>query len=329
MKKILILIMSCNQDFFNKQEQQIKETYLKKVEEYDNIDYCVYSGDETIEEHYYNKYDKHLYLRCEDGIHDTFKKTYYAFKYIKENFDEYDYIFRTNTSTYINIDLLNYFIQHKKDDECIWCGELHSRFDEYAPYPLDFSYRGNGLLLSKYVIDIILKYGFQWLYFKNNSSMADDLLISRIFNSYLTINNKSYEKFGKSFGQGYYKMVNVDAYNGNKLCTWGNQNLDWDFIKNFMMIQFKNHYDRNQDEQNLNDLYNAFKDHIYSDEELKEAYNKIINYSENCSIYLGSIIGFISFDEWQKLDKKKLFYFEVNNIASNETYHTEHEFKWF
>lgn len=328
MKKILILIMSCNQDFFKKQEQQIKETYLKKVEEYDNIDYCVYSGDETIEQHYYNKYEKHLYLRCEDGIRDTFKKTYYAFKYIKENFNEYDYIFRTNTSTYINIDLLNYFVQHKKDDEYIWCGELHSRFDEYAPGPLDFAYRGNGLLLSQHIIDIVLKYGVAFLYIRNRM-IVDDLMISTVFNYYHMINDRDYTKYCKCFGQGYYKMINVDGYNGNKICSWGNQNLDWDFIKNFIMFQFKNHYDRSQDGQNLNDLYNAFKDHIYSDEELKESYDKVIEYSKNPSVFLGSIIGFISLDEWLELDKKKLFYFEAKNVASNEHYNTEDEFKWF
>ena len=39
----------------------------------------------------------------------TYAKTYYALKYVNENLD-YDYIFRTNTSTYVNTKLLQAFV---------------------------------------------------------------------------------------------------------------------------------------------------------------------------------------------------------------------------
>ena len=46
MKKILIMIMSCNQEHFITEEQICKNTYLSRLP--DNIDYIIYRGD------YYN-----------------------------------------------------------------------------------------------------------------------------------------------------------------------------------------------------------------------------------------------------------------------------------
>ncbi len=86
MQKILILVMSCEDEFFKNQEKTIKETWLKPVIDgkYDNINYCFYSGKEDIERHKYNKEEHHLTLRCEDNTENTFKKTYYAFKVCKK-----------------------------------------------------------------------------------------------------------------------------------------------------------------------------------------------------------------------------------------------------
>ena len=39
MKKILILAMSCNQDFFKREEDLCRQTWIKNISCFDNIDY--------------------------------------------------------------------------------------------------------------------------------------------------------------------------------------------------------------------------------------------------------------------------------------------------
>ena len=117
------MIMSCNQEHFIKEEQVLRETYLSRLPE--NIDYLIYrGGNDSVE---YNEDIHILHLTCKDDINNTFKKTYEAFYWVIDKYgDEYEYIFRTNTSTYINIDLLNAFVQSLsiKNKYDIWGGEI-------------------------------------------------------------------------------------------------------------------------------------------------------------------------------------------------------------
>ena len=119
MKKILILVMSCQDEFFQNQVNTIKEMWAKPILEgkYPNIDFIVYEG--GYDKHSYDKENHILKVRCEDDLDNTYKKTYYAFNLINNNI-EYDYIFRTNTSTYVNVDLLNKFIQSLDDDNIVY-----------------------------------------------------------------------------------------------------------------------------------------------------------------------------------------------------------------
>ena len=120
------MIMSCQDEFFKYEEDIIRETWLKNLPE--NIDYCFYRGDETLEKHKYNKELHLLSLRCEDDINNTFKKTYYAFNIINKIFKDYDYVFRTNTSTYVNIELLNKLVQEVcyKNQLEVWTSDIYS-----------------------------------------------------------------------------------------------------------------------------------------------------------------------------------------------------------
>ena len=100
------MIMSCNQEHFIKEEQVLRDTYLSRLPE--NIYYLIYRGGyENVE---YNENMNRLHLNCKHDINNTFKKTYEALYWVIGKYgNDYEYIFRTNTSTYINIDLLKYF----------------------------------------------------------------------------------------------------------------------------------------------------------------------------------------------------------------------------
>lgn len=60
----------------------------------------------------------HLHLACEDDMQYTFKKTWMAYRFIADKYSP-DWIFRTNTSTYVNIRVLNDFILNHADPKSL------------------------------------------------------------------------------------------------------------------------------------------------------------------------------------------------------------------
>lgn len=72
---------------------------------YPNIDFYVYTS--TSQEKPYIDYESHkIYVPSQDTLFGTWQKTLKAFKVIQQEdfpFNDYDYILRTNTSTFINV----------------------------------------------------------------------------------------------------------------------------------------------------------------------------------------------------------------------------------
>ena len=96
--KVLFLVQSCNQERYIKEEQIIRETWGKYIRK--NCDLYFYRGwaDITIVD------GDVILIKCDDSLNGTFLKTLYAFQIFSEY--DYDFIVRSNTSTYINVDLL-------------------------------------------------------------------------------------------------------------------------------------------------------------------------------------------------------------------------------
>ena len=315
MKKILIMLMSCDDNFFKEEENICKQTWLSNIDKFDNIEYIIYRGNEDIQKHKYQKDTHTLILKCEDDLDNTFKKTYYAFKLADKIFD-YDYIFRTNTSNYVNIELLNYFIQHIEDDNIVWTSDLYSLSNSFCPYPLYLYARGSGVIYSKKTIDIILKEGISFLYLKK----CDDWIIGNILNSYWIKQGKDYLNYIKGYTHAWYKCIpNKETPNRHKLCKYGNDNLDWDFINKFITIQIKvYHDDRNKELNNYKEFHNAVNNKEYTEEELEKIYNYIIEYSKSPSIFIGSILGYADYNEWKNTDKMKLYNYQIQNKANDD-----------
>lgn len=316
-QKILIMIMSCQDPFFTKEEEIIRNTWLQKINEFPNIDYVFYKGDPNIDKHKYNK-EKHLLtLRCEDNIENTFKKTYYAFKTCNKLFKDYNYVFRTNTSTYVNIELLNEFVCSicKNNLNILWTSELYSLSNSFCPYPLYLYGRGNGLLISKHLINnVILPNGLGYLYLEK----CDDWIIGNILNSYWINQKDDYLHYIKSYTHGWFKCVPEEQPNNHKLCVYGNKNCDWNFLRQFITIQVKRYRERQLEEGHYYELDKIFKNNKYTQEELNKEVENIDNYSENPSIFIGSILGYTSFEEWKNCDKMKLFNYQVKHKASDD-----------
>lgn len=313
MKKILITVMSCDKEFFSNQEELIKQTWAKDIIDgkYPNIDIVFYIGCPVINETYFDNDLKTIVLKCEDGLDNTFKKTIRAFEYIDNNY-EYDYIFRTNTSTYINVQLLNEFIQSITDDNILYGSEIYSLSESTCPYPLCLFARGNSIILSKKHIGILLKDSYPLLYL----NLCDDYTIGSIINSHWIKQNIDYTQYIKGIPHGWYKCTFTEVRNNHSLCTYYNTNTDINFLSQFITIQIRNYNDRNLETQHYLELHDLFS--TYKLTEKDEAVNKVIEYTKNYDIFIGSILGYISFEKWENLDKHELYNIEIKHKAMDD-----------
>ena len=220
MKKILILAMCCNQDFFIEQENYIKELYAKDIIEgkYPNIEFYTYTASYDTKYHI-NKTEHKLYVPADDSLTGTFEKTQNVFKLLKHlNFD-YDYVLRTNCSTYINVELLNRFINEiTLDDKKIYTGSIYLSEFGTGPYNWCFYGVGNALLLSKFWIDIILKTNPKNIknYVKTKDEIyykIDDNTIGLIVNDYAFNHNMDMYDIWQNFKFPVINHIPVDPYN--------------------------------------------------------------------------------------------------------------------
>ena len=106
----------------------------------------------------------------------------------------------------------NAFVQSLKQDDVLWCAEEYSLSESMTPFPLYLFGRGNALLFSKYLIDIIISQGFSYLYF----NMTDDNTIGNILNSYWMKNNMNYLDHIKSFRHGWYRCIGTNVITKNE-----------------------------------------------------------------------------------------------------------------
>lgn len=301
-KKILYLVMSSNNDFFRHQNEIIRNTWGK------DVDILFYEGDYYID----NINGDVLELNCKDTIDWTYAKTYYALKYVNENLD-YDYIFRTNTSTYVNTKLLQAFVDSLEDTQVLWTSELYSLSEGIAPYPLTLYGRGNGLLFSKELVELFIKIGINFLYM----NVVDDLYIGNVLNSYHMSRNEDYKKYIKSFTHAWYKCVPGEFDCGHKLSNFGKCG-DAEYYKDFITIQVKRYREREFEEKHYYELHDIMKDCNIG------SVDKIIEYSNNPSIFLGSVIGYIDYENWVNIDKNFLYNYEISHKANDDEEHYKH-----
>lgn len=157
MKKILILAMSCNQELFINQERMLREElYAKYVLQnyFPDVDFWSYTAS-TDGKYHVNKKQHRLEVPTDDTIQGTYEKTLATFKLLNQTGIEYDYIFRTNCSTYVNVPLLRDFVDTLTDDKLIYSGSIYCSNNGTGPYEWCLYGIGNSLLLSKYWVDVI------------------------------------------------------------------------------------------------------------------------------------------------------------------------------
>ena len=177
--------MKSHQERFLIQAEKVKSSFQKQIDKYnltDSISIIDYIGSYT---NNYNKItyikDNTIYCRGGDGENSTYFKTLDALEYINDNI-EYDYIFRTNTSTFINVKLLYEFIKYIDkskfyDKDIFFSSVLIALEETYAPRSADVVAQGKGLLFNQRLVNKLLnnkwesvdnEYDYSGIYFAKN-----------------------------------------------------------------------------------------------------------------------------------------------------------------
>lgn len=135
-KKILVLSMSADCEPFNTLERASKQTWMNiDHNKYPNIDvdFWVYTDAKDGEDSWVDTANHKIYIKkdtSQDNLYNaTFSKTVECFKIITNKLKlEYDWLLRTNNSTWLNIPLINEILAYNQDDSIIYCGNLYSAF---------------------------------------------------------------------------------------------------------------------------------------------------------------------------------------------------------
>ena len=200
-KKILIVVLACEDSSYHKIEQTIRQTWASQ--KHPNIQVIYYYGNST---QYKLKGDK-LYVPCQDVYHNISYKTYLMFKYVIKNF-KFDILFRTNMSSYIDFKKLVKKASTLKSSNLYAGPHAHANYKDRYGYVNKKIVSGSGVFLSKDVIPKIIKHANLW-----RTELVDDLVLS-IMCKKLNIESQIIKST-----QGYAPIVNSNTikkayYNG-------------------------------------------------------------------------------------------------------------------
>ena len=156
--KLIILLLSCNQKYFKKQCEETKRQFQKQLDHFNlNDNVKIYSYTSGTNEGIINDT---IYCNTLDDYNHTYEKTIRCFEILDENNIEYDYIFRTNSSTFINIKLLYEFVKKIFDkkffNDKYFSSALCSINRTFAPNQYDIVAQGKGMLFNKYLLNLLM-----------------------------------------------------------------------------------------------------------------------------------------------------------------------------
>lgn len=303
-KKILILILSCNNPDFLKLENTIRETYIKTfIPKFKNIQYYFYRG--TTEETHIE--GDVLYVKNADKFETTASKFHDAVLYLKQQGVEYDYLYRSNSSSYVNIPLLNKFVGYLDNDENLYVGNI------YCAFWSKFNFYGGGesMLFTKRNVDIFLN-----LYRKYDGDKlekifesADDNLIYGLFNA-RNLYDLQCDATKMIHSYGIYRIMSKDF------------NVDEEMFR-YIATQVKDFYDDKRDfdseVEKLKKIDEIFKDKNFSDEDVEKQYRKLLSHlDEECYLLDMQKKDYFNWKNSKHITAKEFVDFRFGNKMTRE-----------
>ncbi len=158
--KLCILIPSLTIDDFAKLENSIRSTWLTQNDSHSAVYF--YYGTGTGEKTFC--IGDQIFCGSSEGLLNLGHKTIDAFQWVLEN-SGFSHLFRTNLSSYVDIDGLCEFIK-QLPSERVYTGKL------YTDYAFPFI-SGAGIILSRDVVELIVREKYHW-----DHSQIDDVALA-------------------------------------------------------------------------------------------------------------------------------------------------------
>lgn len=171
-KRILVMVL-CSRNYLSKISSDAQQNIWRKYKQkYEIIHFVGKNDDSSRELNYINDSNKnYLIINTDDGYSNIARKTLLALEEAYQN-HKFDYIFRTNTSSYINFNKLDKFI-HNNQNTLSYSGKIvtTAEGDDIAS--------GAGFFLSNKNVELILSN--KNLY---EDILPDDVAIARILKKF-------------------------------------------------------------------------------------------------------------------------------------------------
>ena len=205
-KKILIVVLSFDKEPYVTLENTIRNTWA--FEKPKGVEVIYYYGNSKEDKLIGDK----LFLNAPEGLRNVGYKTLKMYQYVYENFN-FDYVYRTNSSSYIDINKLQSFVRDKPMEK-FYCGVIGR-----GVKGINFA-SGSGYFISKDLIEVVLKNKSKWQH-----GYIDDVALGLLLNNY-----KIYP--GSRFDVNNIENIDINHYH-YRVKTPGNRQID---VKKMKMI---------------------------------------------------------------------------------------------
>lgn len=182
-KRIVILNLSSNAcgGLFSVLAGMCEQTWVKQIKTFglDNIEYFRVIPNEKTE----IIPEAHIITVKDipddrDDVYQMLNRFMEAERLLRESGIEYDYIIRTNTSTWLNLPVLNELIRYADNPAEMFGFRFDSAFwSQYNPY-----LEGQILIMSRYIIEA-LRYHFKEYGLDKINNCSDDVVIGAVFSA--------------------------------------------------------------------------------------------------------------------------------------------------
>lgn len=224
--KVVILVLSKEDNIYNNLEQTIRKTWGDYHS--NNISIYYYYGDAQN----FRVIDDKIYTKNKESLHNIGYKTIDSLEYIYDNL-EFDYIYRTNSSSYVNINNMVNFLKEKPLNN-FYCAKVNIEVNG-----IKFG-SGSGYFISKDIVKFIIENKNKW-----NHNLMDDVSLGN-----LLLNNGF--KLTPSIRLDIDSIIDNKPYYNNKQVDISNLN------NNFHFRCKSKDSSRNMDVKIMNYIHNHF-----------------------------------------------------------------------
>ena len=148
--KILILLMTCGQPLYEREEKVCRDTFLKDAKKA-GVSYYFYKGtDENHPERMIDEETNTIYLPVDDSLKGTSMKTAMALSEALK-IDDWDYLIKTNVSTWLDIKKILKTVEklEGREDKNIYGARfLANDASKKVPFP-----RGHFMMISRSLVE--------------------------------------------------------------------------------------------------------------------------------------------------------------------------------